>query len=74
MIDQIRGEGRHQIHQDNVDGFLDELGPFLAKDLEFDKFVNNIVTGKITSAMYRQAGKIYPLKRLEIRKAEVHTG
>lgn len=45
-----------------------------AKDLEFDKFVNNIVTGKIPSAMYRQAGKIYPLKRLEIRKAEVHTG
>lgn len=42
-----------------------------AAEMDFDKFINDLVIGRIPSVMYREAGKIYPLKRLEVRKTEV---
>ncbi len=42
-----------------------------AKDMDFDKFIYDIVVGRVPTAMYREAGKIFPLKRLEVRKTEV---
>jgi small subunit ribosomal protein S3Ae len=42
-----------------------------AKDMDFDKFMHNVVIGRIPSAMYRESGKIYPLKRMEVKKTEV---
>jgi small subunit ribosomal protein S3Ae len=42
-----------------------------ARDMDFDKFMHNVVIGRIPSAMYRESGKIYPLKRMEVKKTEV---
>lgn len=39
-----------------------------AKERTLDQFVLDSVSGKIPSAIYRQAKKIYSLKRVEIRK------
>jgi len=45
-----------------------------AGSMEFDRFIHDVVIGRIPSHMYREAGKIYPLKRLEIRRTEILAG
>jgi len=42
-----------------------------AKKLNLDQFVQEVVLGKISSDMYKAANKIYPLKRVEVRKVKV---
>jgi len=52
---------------------MHDVASRFAKDMELDRFINDVVIGKIPSVMYKEAGKIYPLKRLEVRKTEVLT-
>jgi small subunit ribosomal protein S3Ae len=42
-----------------------------AKKKELDQLIQEIVQGKISVQMYRAASKIYPLKRVEVRKVKV---
>ncbi len=64
--------GRAQTLQEKlIRKIMHEVAANQAKDMEFDKFIYDVVIGKIPSMMYREAGKIYPLKRLEVRKTEV---
>jgi small subunit ribosomal protein S3Ae len=37
----------------------------------FEDLIQEIVTGKLSSAVYKQTKNIYPLRRVEIRKTEV---
>jgi|TARA_B100001971_G_C18238950_1_gene569391 small subunit ribosomal protein S3Ae len=39
-----------------------------AKNAPLDIFIKNVVMGKISTDMYKSSNKIYPLKRVEIRK------
>ncbi|RLE50395.1 MAG: 30S ribosomal protein S3ae [Candidatus Methanomethylicota archaeon] len=42
-----------------------------AKQLSFDEFVQQAVLGKIASEIYNEARKIYPLRKVEIRKSKL---
>ena len=42
-----------------------------ASNLEFTKYVQEIILGKLASDIYKNAKKIYPLRRVEINKSEV---
>jgi small subunit ribosomal protein S3Ae len=64
--------GRAQTLQEKlIRKIMYDVAARFAKNMEFDKFIHDVVIGKIPSAMYRESGKIYPLKRMEIRKTEV---
>jgi small subunit ribosomal protein S3Ae len=67
--------GRAQMQQEKlIRKIMHEVASNQAKNLDLDRFSYDVVVGKIPSAMYRGAGKIYPLKRLEVRKTEVLAG
>ncbi|NLI61991.1 MAG: 30S ribosomal protein S3ae [Methanosarcinaceae archaeon] len=42
-----------------------------AVKLNFEDLVQEVITGRIASTIYKQAKNIYPLRRVEIRKTEV---
>ena len=42
-----------------------------ASNKDIEQFVLELVLGKIASAAYREAKKIYPLKRVEISKTKI---
>jgi len=42
-----------------------------AKELTFDEFIEEILSGKLSSLIYREAKVVYPLRRVEIRKTEI---
>ncbi|PCN50355.1 30S ribosomal protein S3ae [Candidatus Geothermarchaeota archaeon ex4572_27] len=42
-----------------------------AQELNFDEFVQEMVLGKIASEVFNAARKIYPLRRVEVRKSKV---
>lgn len=42
-----------------------------AKEHRFDEFIQDILNGKLSANIYKEAKKIYPLRRVEIRKTEV---
>ncbi len=44
-----------------------------ASNLTFDEFVQEAVLGKIASEVYNKARKIYPLRKVEVRKIKVLT-
>jgi small subunit ribosomal protein S3Ae len=64
--------GRAQTLQEKlIRKIMHDVAARYAKDMVFDKFIHDVVIGRIPSAMYRESGKIYPLKRMEVRKTEV---
>ncbi|RMF91162.1 MAG: 30S ribosomal protein S3ae [Methanobacteriota archaeon] len=64
--------GRAQVLQEKlIRKILHDVAARHAKKMDLDTFIHDVVIGKIPSAMYREAGKIYPLKRLEVRKTEI---
>jgi small subunit ribosomal protein S3Ae len=66
--------GRAQTLQEKlIRKIMQDVAARYAKNMEFDKFIHDVVVGRIPSAMYRESGKIYPLKRMEVRKTEVRT-
>jgi len=42
-----------------------------AQQLSFDEFVQQAVLGKIASEIYNEAKKIYPLRKVEVRKSKL---
>jgi len=42
-----------------------------AKKLEFSKYMQEVILGKLASDIYKNAKKIYPLRRVEVFKSEV---
>jgi small subunit ribosomal protein S3Ae len=42
-----------------------------AREYNFDQFIKEILNGKLSATIYKEAKKIYPLRRVEIRKTEV---
>ena len=42
-----------------------------AQQLNFDEFVQEMVLGKVASEVFNAARKIYPLRRVEVRKSKV---
>ncbi len=42
-----------------------------ARQLSFDEFVQQAVLGKIASEIYNEARKIYPLRKVEVRKSKL---
>lgn len=42
-----------------------------AKKSNLDLFIQEVVQGRVSTNMYRAANKIYPLKRVEVRKIKV---
>jgi small subunit ribosomal protein S3Ae len=41
------------------------------KDMGFHEFINEIVTGKVASEIYKATKNIYPLRRVEVGKSEL---
>ncbi len=63
------GYGRAQTSQEKrIRALLMDMAKAFAQDKSLDQFVRDSVNGKIPSEIYRSANKIYPLKRVEIRK------
>ncbi len=57
--------GRAQTLQEKtIRKIMHDVAARYAKDMNFDKFIHDLVVGRIPSAMYRESGKIYPLKWL----------
>jgi len=42
-----------------------------AEELNFDEFIQQAVLGKIASEIYNEAKKIYPLRKVEVRKSKL---
>ncbi len=49
---------------------VDRIREF-AEQRDLDSFVQEVVGGRISAEIYREASKIYPLKRVEVRKIKV---
>ncbi len=63
------GYGRAQTSQEKkIRALLVDMVKNFAQEKTLDEFVQDSVNGKIPSEIYRSANKIYPLKRVEIRK------
>ncbi len=41
------------------------------KEMGFNEFINDIVTGKVASEIYKSTKNIYPLRRVEVGKTEL---
>jgi small subunit ribosomal protein S3Ae len=42
-----------------------------SKELTFDDFIYEILSGKLSSLLYREAKVVYPLRRVEVRRTEI---
>jgi len=64
--------GRAQTSQERaIRRILVDMIRKAAEERDLDTFVQEVVAGKISANMYREASKIYPLKRVEVRKIKV---
>ncbi|MHC1631400.1 MAG: 30S ribosomal protein S3ae [Methanotrichaceae archaeon] len=43
----------------------------IAKDLDLNQFIQEVVLGRLSRDIYKNAKAIYPLRRVEIRKTEI---
>lgn len=64
--------GRAQTSQEGViRKIMSDTVRELAGAATLDQFIHEIVLGKVSTEVYKRANKIYPLKRVEVRKAKV---
>ncbi|NOZ77397.1 MAG: 30S ribosomal protein S3ae [Euryarchaeota archaeon] len=64
--------GRAQTSQERlIRKQMTELVKEAAQKSDLDQFVQDAVKGKISISLYRKLNKIYPLKRVEVRKIKV---
>jgi small subunit ribosomal protein S3Ae len=64
--------GRAQVAQEKaIRKKMHEIVEKAAKEKDLEQFVREVVQGSVSIEMYRAAGKIFPLKRVEIRKVRV---
>jgi len=66
------GIGKVQkMQESSVRKKISEIIQNRAKEQNQDEFIRNIISGKIASEIHRECSKIYPIRRLEIRKIEL---
>ncbi len=41
-----------------------------ARDLDFDQFIQEILSGRVSAVIYKEVKKIYPLRRVEIERVK----
>ena len=61
-------------HLEQVRGIRRTMGQIIeerARDLDFDQFIQEILSGKLSATIYKEVKNIYPLRRVEIGKVEV---
>ncbi len=64
--------GRAQTSQEGViRKIMSEAVRELASAATLDQFIHEIVLGKVSTEVYKKANKIYPLKRVEVRKTKM---
>jgi small subunit ribosomal protein S3Ae len=64
--------GRAQTAQERlIRRIMSETVKRLARTASLDQFVHEIVLGKVAAEIYKKANKIYPLKRVEVRKTKL---
>jgi small subunit ribosomal protein S3Ae len=64
--------GRAQTSQERlIRKRMVELTRDMAGKTDLDQFIQDAVRGKVSIALYRKLNKIYPLKRVEVRKIKV---
>lgn len=64
--------GRAQTAQEKlIRMIMSERVKEIASRSPIDQFVQDVVLGRVATEMYRRANKIYPLKRVEVRKTKV---
>jgi len=53
---------------------MEEIILSRARNLELNKYIQEIILGKLSSDIYKAAKKVYPLRRVEITKTERCSG
>ena len=53
---------------------MEEIISSRARSLELNKYIQEIILGKLSSDIYKAAKKVYPLRRVEITKTERGSG
>lgn len=63
--------GRAQTAQEKlIRRIMNDMVTQFALEYGFQEFIQNVVNGKFSAAIYKAAGKVYPIKRVEIRKTK----
>ncbi|MEE8167982.1 MAG: 30S ribosomal protein S3ae [Candidatus Hydrothermarchaeales archaeon] len=64
--------GRAQTAQERlIRRIMSERVREIARSLSLNHFIREVVLGKVSTEMYRRAQKIYPIKRVEVRKMKL---
>lgn len=64
--------GRAQTAQERiVRRAITEMTREMAAQVNIDQFVRDVVSNKVSIGLYRKINKVYPLKRVEVRKIKV---
>ncbi|MFQ5815473.1 MAG: 30S ribosomal protein S3ae [Candidatus Hydrothermarchaeaceae archaeon] len=64
--------GRAQTAQERlIRKIMSETVQKIASSAPLDQFVHEVVLGRVATEIYRKANKIYPLKRVEVRKTKL---
>lgn len=64
--------GRAQTAQERlIRKVMSETVKRLAGKSSLDQFIHEVVIGKVSTEIYRRANKIYPVKRVEVRKTKL---
>jgi len=58
-------------HIESIRELMVEKAKAKAEDLELSQYIQEIVLGKLSSDIYKDAKHIYPLRRVEVRKTEI---
>jgi small subunit ribosomal protein S3Ae len=58
-------------HIETIRGIMKKKIKDMANDLELSQYIQEIVLGKLSSDIYKDAKKIHALRRVEIRKIEL---
>lgn len=58
-------------HIESIRELMEEKTKARAKELELSQYIQEIVLGKLSSDIYKDAKHIYPLRRVEVRKTEI---
>lgn len=64
--------GRAQAAQEGaIRKIMEDIITKRAANMDLEQFINEVIKGRLSAEIYRGAGKIYSLKRVEIRKVRV---
>ena len=58
-------------HIESIRKLMEDKTRAKAEDLELSQYIQEIVLGKLSSDIYKEAKHVYPLRRVEVRKTEI---